>query len=55
VLVFGFVGTQMAWSLRPFVGSPNLEFQFFRADQTGNLYQAVANSAAQLAKDVVKD
>ena len=41
ILVFGLVGTQMAWSLRPFVGSPDMGFQLFRADQEGNFYKAV--------------
>ncbi|MDA1275727.1 MAG: actin-binding WH2 domain-containing protein [Verrucomicrobia bacterium] len=48
ILVFGLVGTQMAWSLRPFVGSPELTFQLFRADQEGNFYKAVANSVKNL-------
>ena len=50
ILVFAFVGTQMAWSLRPFVGSPDLEFQLLRvrAGQTGNIYQAVGHSAVNL-------
>lgn len=45
ILVFGFVGTQMAWSLRPFVGSPERPFEIVRAEQEGNFYRAVANSA----------
>ena len=49
ILVFGFVGTQMAWSLRPFVGSPNQEFQLFRA-QEGNFYQAVWRSFTGFAQ-----
>lgn len=28
--VYGVVGAQMAWLLRPFVGTPNLEFAWFR-------------------------
>jgi len=40
MFVFGFVGTQMAWTLRPFVGAPNREFQIFRK-QEGNFYRAV--------------
>jgi hypothetical protein len=50
ILVFGFVGTQMAWSLRPFVGSPDRPFEFFRAEQEGNFYTAVLNSAATMLK-----
>ena len=48
VLVFGFVGTQMAWSLRPFVGNPDLPFQWLRPQQSGNFYEGVWKSIAQL-------
>jgi len=30
ILLFGFVGTQLAWTLRPFFGSPNEPFALFR-------------------------
>jgi hypothetical protein len=46
-LIFGFVGTQMAWSLRPFIGEPNMQFTIFR-QQEGNFYQAVGHSVLQL-------
>jgi hypothetical protein len=49
ILIFGFVGTQMAWSLRPFVGSPDLRFQVFRTGRDGNFYTAVWQSLAGLA------
>jgi hypothetical protein len=48
ILVFGFVGTQMAWSLRPFVGSPDRPFEVLRAERDGNFYSAVAHSAAEM-------
>jgi hypothetical protein len=48
ILIFGFVGTQMAWSLRPFVGSPARPFQVFRAGQEGNFYTAVAHSIGKV-------
>lgn len=51
ILVFGFVGTQMAWSLRPFVGSPGMEFQWLRRDQGGNFYEATWYSITHLATD----
>ncbi len=45
ILVFGFVGAQMAWSLRPFIGSPDREFEFLReqvkGQNEGNIYQAL--------------
>jgi hypothetical protein len=40
VLVFAMVGAQMSWVLRPFIGSPDLEFSWFR-DRSGNFFQAV--------------
>jgi hypothetical protein len=30
ILLFGFVGTQLAWTLRPFFGSPDQPFSLFR-------------------------
>ncbi len=49
ILIFGFVGVQMAWSMRPFVGEPGLPFQLFRA-QEGNFYGAVFQSIKILLK-----
>ena len=50
ILVFGFVGTQMAWSLRPFVGSPDRGFELVRAERDGNFYSAVVHSVADMMK-----
>ena len=47
ILVFGFVGTQMAWSLRPFIGNPGQSFEIIRADQSGNIYFSVWRSILQ--------
>jgi hypothetical protein len=33
LVVFGLVGAQMGWILRPFVGNPTLPVQFFREDR----------------------
>jgi hypothetical protein len=30
ILLFGFVGTQLGWTLRPFFGSPGEDFELFR-------------------------
>lgn len=38
--LYGFIGTQLAWTLRPFFGSPYGTFQLFRALE-GNFYIAV--------------
>ena len=36
VLVYGFVGSQMAWTLRPFIGAPSMKFELFR--QLGGIF-----------------
>ena len=43
VVVFGLVGAQMGWVLRPFIGSPDMPFQFFRARES-NFFEAVLRS-----------
>lgn len=40
VIVFSIVGAQMSWVLRPFVGSPDKPFTWFR-DREGNFFQTV--------------
>src|SRR5438477_3133322 len=37
-----FLGAQIAWNLRPFIGSPRLAIEFLRSDPLrGNFYEAV--------------
>jgi hypothetical protein len=43
LFLFGLVGAQMGWVLRPFVGSPGLPFQFFRSRES-NFFEAVSNT-----------
>jgi hypothetical protein len=43
IFVYGFVGTQMAWTLRPFLGAPGYPFQIFR-QLSSNFYVNVAES-----------
>jgi hypothetical protein len=40
IIVFGLVGTQMSWLLRPFIGNPNQPFEWFRPRES-NFFQAV--------------
>ena len=40
--IYVFVAIQMAWILRPFVGSPGSPVQFFREESWGNAYTVVA-------------
>lgn len=47
IFIFAFVSSQLAWNLRPFVGSKNLPFELFR-ERESNFYVAVIQSAADL-------
>jgi hypothetical protein len=39
IVLYGFVGTQLAWTLRPFFGDPNQPFQIFRfGSNNSNFY-----------------
>ncbi len=42
MVLYVFIGIQMGWVLRPFVGSPGAPVQFFRAEAWGNAYEVVA-------------
>ncbi|OHB78364.1 MAG: hypothetical protein A2Z25_11240 [Planctomycetes bacterium RBG_16_55_9] len=41
--IYAFVGIQMGWVLRPFIGNPDAPTQFFRQDAWGNAYVTLAN------------
>jgi hypothetical protein len=47
LITYGIVGTQMAWIMRPFVGSPNLKFALFRAHES-SFYENVALTIGKL-------
>jgi len=47
ILILAFVGMQLAWNLRPFVGSRGLPFELFRKRE-GNFYIAVIQSVGDL-------
>ncbi len=47
VLVYGFVGSQMAWTLRPFIGAPSMKFELFR-QLGGNFYSNLFASIGEL-------
>ena len=43
------LGSQLAWVLRPFIGSPQIAVQFLRADPLrGNFYEAVGHALRHL-------
>ena len=41
IVIFVFVGIQMGWVLRPFIGNPHAPVQFFREDSWSNAYEVV--------------
>lgn len=41
VVFYAFVGIQMAWMLRPFIGSPDMRTAFFRPDPFSNAYVVI--------------
>lgn len=43
IVIYCFVGIQMGWVLRPFVGDPGLTVSFFRKESWGNAYVIVAD------------
>jgi len=47
MVLFGLVGAQMGWVLRPFIGNPNLPFAWFRGRES-NFFQAVWNALSGL-------
>jgi hypothetical protein len=49
IVLFGFVGTQLAWTLRPFVGSPDEPFQLFR-EINGNFYVDIVRTIGHLVQ-----
>ena len=46
-VVYGIVGAQMGWLLRPFLGSPNASFEWFRARE-GNFLTALLHTLGAL-------
>ncbi len=47
ILLYGFVGSQMAWILRPFIGAPSMKFELFR-QLGGNFYSNVLLSLGEM-------
>jgi hypothetical protein len=48
VIMYGLVGSQLGWTLSPFVGIRGEHFQFFRAGMDSNFYAEVLRAAAAL-------
>ncbi len=47
IVLYAFVGSQMAWTLRPFVGYPDAKFELIR-ELGGNFYAEVFRSIGEL-------
>jgi hypothetical protein len=47
ILLYAFVGSQLAWTLRPFFGAPGLPFELFRG-LGGNFYTNIFASLGEL-------
>lgn len=50
LLLYAFVGTQLAWTLRPFFGAPGEEFELVR-EIGGNFYTNVFQSLEHLFRE----
>ena len=48
VVIFAFVGMQLSWNMRPFLGSKNMPFQLFRTETQGNFYGTVFSAVGNL-------
>jgi hypothetical protein len=47
MFVYAFVGSQMAWTIRPFIGAPGTPFELFR-QLGGNFYTNILYSLAEI-------
>jgi len=47
VVIYALVGAQMGWILRPFIGSPDLPFEWFR-NREANIFVDVARTLGEL-------
>src|SRR5205814_2992282 len=48
LILYAFVGIQMGWVLRPFVGDPSKPVQFFRPGAWGNAYEELVRIVMRL-------
>lgn len=54
ITMYVFVGIQMGWMLRPFVGTPGMAVTFFRQEPFSNAYVAVAKIALGSVKEATR-
>jgi len=48
VVIFAFVGMQLSWNMRPFLGNKSSNFELFRSKTRGNFYAAVLTAFGDL-------
>jgi len=48
VIIFAFVGVQLAWNLRPFIGSKDMKFELVRNNTQGNFYSHIIKAFGHL-------
>lgn len=48
VVIFAFVGIQLSWNLRPFMGSKDMKFELFRSDTQGNFYSTIFGAVGSM-------
>lgn len=48
VVIFAFVGMQLSWNMRPFLGNKNSNFELFRSETKGNFYGSVFSALGDL-------
>ncbi len=48
LVIYGIVGAQMGWILRPFVGAPSLPFTWFRQQRESNFFAATFEALGKL-------
>lgn len=48
VVIFAFVGIQLAWNLRPFIGSKDMPFEIVRKNTQGNFYSTMLGAVGHL-------
>lgn len=55
VLIFAFVGLQLSWNLRPFLGHKDMPFELVREDTRGNVYSTLLGSVGSLFRVETED
>ena len=54
IVILAFVGMQLAWNLRPFIGNREIQFELFRKRE-GNFYLSVIKAAGDLVTSTDKN